>query len=145
VRKPAPAPILEKDIQRTCTEFLEWDGWRSLRTSPVSNRARATGFGEPGMADCLYIRYEWTKPLAEGDLGARLSEVMWIEWKRLLPSKHGKTWGRATRAAIHQKGWHVLERKRGALTLIAGEDFPATIEGFRDWYAKSGLQRRRAA
>lgn len=143
--------VMEADLQRTCTQFLEWDGWRALRTSPVSNRARATGFGEVGMADYLYIRY-WAgyRPGRVEDIGNERdllaeAQVLWIEWKRLLPSKRGKTWGRATRAAIHQRAWHTLERKRGALTLIAGEDFPCTIEGFRDWYAKSGLQRRAAA
>jgi len=38
-----------------------------------------------------------------------------------------------------------LERKRGALTLIAGQDFPATIEGFKAWYIGSGLNRRTIA
>jgi hypothetical protein len=33
-------------------------------------------------------------------------------------------------------------RARGALTLIAGEDFPASVDGFRCWYAASGLRRR---
>lgn len=133
----------ESDLQKTCTQFLEWDGWRALRTSPVSNRARATGFGEVGMADYLYIRYVASDTvMPRYECGAQL---LWIEWKRLLPSKRGKTWGRSTRASIQQGAWHTLERERGALTLIAGEDFPCTIEGFRDWYAKSGLQRRAAA
>jgi len=79
--------ISEADIQRTCSELLEWDGWRALRTDPVSDRAtvdairraimgvpelnhvrelilkvikrcvRGKGFGELGMPDHLYIRY----------------------------------------------------------------------------------------
>lgn len=151
----ATVRVMERDIQRTCTEFLEWDGWRSLRTDPVSRREWGKGFGEPGMADHLYIRYLDGASIVHESAAAGMkftamlkrpaAEVLWIEWKRLRPSKNGKTWARATKAAIHQKAWHVLERKRGALTLIAGEDFPASIEGFQDWYRKSGLQRRRVA
>jgi hypothetical protein len=37
--------------------MLVQDGWRALKTSPVSRRARGVGFGELGMADYLYIRY----------------------------------------------------------------------------------------
>jgi hypothetical protein len=61
--------------------------------------------------------------------------VLWIEWKRVFS-------GRATKATAHQRAWHEAERALGALTLIAGEHFPATIEGFREWYSRSGLQRR---
>ena len=39
--------------------------------------------------------------------------------------------------------WHTKERARGALTLIAGEDFPASVAGFIGWYQQSGLQRNR--
>ena len=42
----------------------------------------------------------------------------------------------------HQVAWHQRERARGALTLLAGVDFPATIEGFAEWYRASGLMRR---
>lgn len=123
--------VSEAALERTCTEYLAWDGWRSLKTDPVSRREWGKGFGEPGMADALYIRYGWTKPLAKGDLLAEvLAEVLWIEWKR----KGGK-------AKAHQQTWHTLERKRGALTLIAGVDFEASIEGFKAWYRASGLKR----
>ena len=115
----------EADIQRACTDFLELDGWRSLRTDPVSDRRRGKGFGEIGMADYLYIRY----PRGERDFKV-FAQVLWIEWKQLrgLPMRH-------------QTAWHERERARGAMTLIAGRDFPATIEGLREWYAKSGLAR----
>lgn len=106
------------------------------------------GVGEVGMADDLFIRY-WSgyRKDAVRDIGGipdllTEAQVLWIEWKRLMPSKRGKTWGRATQAAIHQKAWHALERSRGALTWIGGEDFPASIEGFREHYKKSGLMRR---
>lgn len=130
--------VSETEIEETCTQFLEWDGWRSLKTDPVSRREWGKGFGEPGMADRLYIRYApFDRPErveyhpGANPFGFVRSEVMWIEWKR----KGGK-------AEQHQKDWHTLERKRGALTLIAGVDFPAVIESFKEWYRASGLQRR---
>jgi hypothetical protein len=124
---------MERDIQNACTGYLELDGWRSLQTDPVSDRRRGKGFGEAGMADHLYIRYPICgnfKPRAQAD-----AEVMWIEWKRM----KGKN---ATKATQHQLDWHAAERARGALTLIAGVDFPASIEGFIKWYEQSGLNRR---
>jgi hypothetical protein len=80
------------------------------------------------MADRLYIRYGWPN-----NTYYATALIMWIEWKRTVR-------GKATSATPHQKDWHRNERARGAFTLIAGEDFPATIEGFRDWYASSGIQ-----
>ena len=111
-----------------------------LVTDPVSDKSRGKGFGEKGMADRLYIRYcnsanpnvkPWGTNRAMYD---PLAEIIWVEWKRTVR-------GRATKATQHQLDWHRDERARGALTLIAGEDFPATIEGFCAWYNASGLQR----
>lgn len=130
---------LEKHLQEACAHILELDGWRRLRTDPVSRREWGKGFGEPGMPDDLLIRYGTIGPCIPEE--SALAEVLWVEWKRLLPSKRGKTWQRVTRAANHQKAWHVLERSRGALTLIAGEDFQATVDGFIAWYRGSGLMR----
>lgn len=118
--------VPESEIQAECTKLLEEDGWRALRTDPVSDRGRGKGFGEIGMADHLYIRYSRMIPLR---VRGRC-ELLWVEFK----SSKGKP-------KKHQLDWHAKERARGALTLIAGEDFPASVEGFRDWYAKSGLQR----
>ena len=137
------APLLElseADIARTCSDLLQADGWRMLITDPVSNRERGKGFGELGMADRLYIRYGfsgegmWNTEIPEHQHRVRAS-VLWIEWKRIRR-------GAATKATDHQRDWHAAERARGALTIIAGEDFPATIEGFAAWYKASGLQRR---
>lgn len=122
--------ISEAAIERTCTDLLELDGWRSLKTDPVSRREWGKGFGEKGMADRLYIRYMKSRYSLEL-AGHRWAAVLWIEWK----SAKGKP-------APHQLAWHQAERARGALTLIAGVDFPASIEGFAAWYAESGLQRR---
>jgi hypothetical protein len=96
----------------------------------VSDRGRGKGFGEVGMADHYYVRYsapwdaEW--PAARAD-----SQSLWVEYKSA-SGKPSKT----------QIAWHGKERARGALTLIAGVDFPASVEGFRSWYAASGLRRR---
>lgn len=118
----------ESMIEAECTKLLEEDGWRALRTDPVSDRGRGKGFGELGMADHLYMRYGQRSnrefPQGEED------QVMWIEFK----APKGKP-------AKHQILWHQKERARGALTLIAGEDFPASVEGFKQWYAASGLNR----
>lgn len=132
--------LSERDIERTISDYLALDGWRALKTDPVSRREWGKGFGERGMADVLMIRYEafrWidlkiAPPLIgyfEQHAGA---QVLWIEHKR-----------RGKKAAQHQLDWHAAERARGALTLIAGEDFEASIEGFERWYIASGLQRRK--
>jgi hypothetical protein len=126
---PGPVPLLpEWMIEAECTKLLEQDGWRSLRTDPVSDRGRGKGFGEVGMADHLYIRYNAsagaTKILTVTD------KVLWIEFK----SAKGKP-------KKHQIEWHTKERARGALTLIAGVDFPASVNGFMGWYRASGLNR----
>ena len=134
--------LRESDIARTCSDLLQADGWRMLITDPVSDKSRGKGFGEKGMADRLYIRYGFTQP-GFPNMGIRNAniyhrsqvELMFIEWKRTVR-------GRATKPTQHQLDWHRDERARGALTLIAGEDFPATIEGFQVWYRDSGLQRR---
>jgi hypothetical protein len=57
--------------------------------------------------------------------------VLWIEGK----SKNG-------RVSQRQADWHLLERKRGAMVIVAGQDFEPEIEDFIDFYRHSGLQRR---
>jgi hypothetical protein len=122
--------LLEIDIAKACTDLLALDGWRHLKTDPVSRREWGKGFGEKGMADSLYLRYG----LAEGyTKGPAHGEILWIEWKR---PKDG-------RVAQHQRLWREAERERGALAIIAGEDFHASIEGFFRWYSSSGLQRKK--
>lgn len=131
------ADVSEAFIESEVTKLLEEDGWRALRTDPVSDRGRGKGFGEIGMADHLYIRYQFAPstweclvPPAAWPLAP--SEVLWIEFKRS-----------GEKPKKHQTAWHTRERARGALTLIAGEDFPATVAGFRAWYDASGLRRAR--
>ena len=119
--------ITEADIQPTCTEYLELDGWRALRTDPCSDRSRAKGFGELGMADHLYIRYsKGGTPQAKPSQ----AEVLWVEYK-----------GPKGEPSQHQMTWHYAERARGALTVIMGIDCDRSIEGFLAWYRASGLNR----
>jgi hypothetical protein len=120
-------------IEAECTRLLEQDGWRSLRTDPVSDRGRGKGFGELGMADHLYIRYSCVAHKLETVHPGRAdSDVLWIEFK----SAKGKP-------AKHQTEWHTKERARGALTWIAGVDFPPSVQGFVMKYRQSGLNRGR--
>jgi hypothetical protein len=113
--------VLEAHIELAGTQIMEWDGWRSFKMEQNFSEKKQKSVGEPGMPDRLYLRYD------SGD-------IAWIEWKRI----KGKL---ATKALQHQKTWHARERARGGKTYIAGEDFPATIEGFRNWYCRSGLMR----
>ncbi len=128
---PPKANLLpEWMIEAECTRILEQDGWRALRTDPVSDKGRGKGFGEAGMADHLYFRFEGVAGVSPSWNGRGLAQVMWIEFK----SAKGKP-------AKHQIEWHTKERARGALTMIAGVDFPASVAGFVAWYAASGLRR----
>ena len=127
--------LKESDIARTCSGLLIADGWRMLITDPVSNHALGKGFGEIGMADRLYIRYGLHGPHIPPTTFTHVAEVLWIEWKR-------EVRGKATKPTDHQKAWHMAERAQGATTWIAGEDFPATIEGFSNFYSQCGLRRR---
>ena len=117
----------EADIERTVTEFLQLDGWRAIHTDPCSDRRRAKGFGELGMADHLYIRYKWLHPpLCDKEHFRPVSEVLWIEFKA--PGKKPEP---------HQARWHDAERLRGALVMVVDD-----IDKFTEWYKSSGLCRR---
>ena len=127
----------ERDLAKACTQLLEYDGWRALPLEPMSRRDLGKGFGEPGMADYLYVRYIFNDILFSSNPkrfeceNRAESEVLWIEYK----SPCGKV-------SAAQKLWHACERRRGALTAIAKMDFEPTIEGFENWYFKTGLVRR---
>jgi hypothetical protein len=115
------AKVPESLIEAECCRLLSEDGWRILKTDPVSDRSRGKGFGETGMADVLALRY--------GKQGAAC-EVLWVEWK-----------APGGRPRKHQLAWHTRERARGAMTVIAGVDFAASLQGFIAWYRVSGLAR----
>lgn len=135
--------LTEAHVQQTVTQFLELDGWRAIRTDPVSDRSRGKGFGEVGMPDMLYLRYQFIGPDSDVNYaGWRLTfgpppryagfdpedvQALWIEFKA--PGKAAKP---------HQLAWHEAERKRGALVLVVDD-----IDDFmKRWYPQSGLQRR---
>jgi hypothetical protein len=131
--------IVEKEssIQQACTDMLLLDGWRVLHTD--LKHLRGMGVQEPGIADDLFIRY-WTgciNQIEKTPPYESWAQVLFIEWKRIDPR------GLRTKASQKQKDWHTLERKRGALTLIAGQDFEPTTEGFKNWYVNSGLMRNK--
>jgi hypothetical protein len=113
--------LSERDIERTIREYLEWDGWRVFHFEQNFSERKRKVVGEPGMPDLLCIRYG-----RDGD------HVVWLELKA--PT------GKPRKA---QMLWCAAERQRGATAFIAGRDFPATIEGFQQWYRASGLMRRK--
>lgn len=132
-------PLSEAHIERQITDFLGLDGWRALKTDPCSDKSRGKGFGAIGMADVLYIRYRdpavnirsfpSVLPLTVPEISS--SQVMWVEHKR-----------RGGRVSMEQKTWHRAERARGALVVVATEDFAPSLEGFQNWYRFNGLVRR---
>lgn len=128
-KRRAPQP-LERDINKGIRDILELDGWRIVMMETVSDHERRRYFGEPGMPDMLCLRY-CVMP-KEVPIDARiLADVLWIEGKR-----------RTGKVAANQADWHRAERRRGAITVIAKQDFDATIEGFFSWYGTSGLMRK---
>jgi hypothetical protein len=116
-----PKDVPESLIEAECCKLLAEDGWRILKTDPVSDKSRGKGFGELGMADTLAVRY---------GKQAAAAEVIWLEWK-----------APGGRVRKHQTDWHTKERARGAMTAIAGVDFAPTVRGFWKWYRASGLAR----
>jgi hypothetical protein len=149
--------LTEAHVEQTITEFMEWDGWRAIRTHPlppivqrldaimakapapllaawrvirsyVANHTHKERFGEPAMPDKLFIRYGTQSPTQpDSGPGFRWAEVMWIEFK-----KPGE------RPRPDQIAWHEAERSRGALVKVVDD-----IDDFMlVWYPKSGLQRR---
>jgi hypothetical protein len=120
----------EAHVQQTVVQFLELDGWRALRTDPVSDRSRGKDFGEIGMPDYLFLRY--CGPIREaaypGDWdGTRVAtNILWIEFKR-----------KGAKPKRHQVRWKDMEASRGALILLVDD-----IDEFTRWYKTSGLCRR---
>ncbi|MEN6533811.1 MAG: hypothetical protein ABFD89_09130 [Bryobacteraceae bacterium] len=79
-RKPPSAlKVAERDVTRTCREYLELRGW-----SPV--RINAGPFGKSGMPDFLFLHYRrslafWIEFKAPGRKPAK-SQAEWIEAER---------------------------------------------------------------
>lgn len=119
----------EAQIQKQIDDFLELDGWRIIRTDLP--HLRGLGVQEKGIPDRLYVRYLPTLIAILDCVRYRaVSEVLWIE--------HKKPRGRLS---DRQKAWHDAERARGALVIVAGQDFHPSLDSFCQWYSSSGLQR----
>jgi hypothetical protein len=129
--KPKALVLKEADIQRTVCDHLRAEGWRVFEFEQHWDERAKKLRGEAGMPDILAVRYQ-------GDMrfvSRGIAQVLWVELKRV--TRRGNT----TKAATAQLDWHRDERARGALTWIAGVDFPATIEGWLEHYKASGLAR----
>ena len=130
----------EAQIQSACDDLMVLDGWRIIKTDLP--HLRGLGVQEKGMPDRLYIRYEgflvnlnmaYMRDMFPTVTDLRcLTQCLWIEWKK-----------RGGKAAQHQLDWHAMESARGAVVVVAGRDFPASVDGYLGWYNKSGLARRR--
>lgn len=116
----------ELDLERAIRDLLEWDGWIVRKMERNYSERKRKSVGELGMPDLLAIRYIQDSFAAE---------VLWIEVKRTFRQK-------ATKAAGHQHEWHTRERRRGAFTVIAGEDFEASIDGFKLWYRREFMNEK---
>lgn len=126
---------LEADIERDCTNILIQDGWDALKTNPVSRRSRGAGFGTLGMTDHEFRRPAFTARYTMAHEGPTIAihalcELLFVEWK----SEDGEN-------ARHQIEWQDNMRRKGFLVIAAKRDFPATVEGFCNWYENSGLKR----
>ncbi len=132
--------ITEAQLSSYIKGLLETDGWHVFRMEPISRREWAKGTGELGQPDLLAIRY--AEYADRSPVWASQAQVIWCEVKRLDRfSKKENCW-LSTKAAAHQRSWHTLERKRGSLVIVAGEDFEATPEGALQWYRNSGFMRK---
>lgn len=130
-RLAKPEKVSEARIQETCIAFMILDGWRCLTTDP--KWARGLGVAEPGIPDNLFMRYRELRYVNAKAVQTLLpfTDSLWVEFKRI----DGKS-------SENQLKWHTLERSRGGTVVVAGVDFPKTIEGYQDWYRNSGLMRR---
>ena len=93
--------ILEKQVDKQVRDFLELRGWRRIRfQATVIPGAFRTA--EPGMADCLYIKYLDRNGVCV---------ALWIETKRAVRGK----------LADDQRAWRDRELKRGAVVLCVND------------------------
>ncbi len=115
--------IPESSLESAIFNILSYDGFHVFRTGFAITEA-GRQLGEVSSPDLLAIRYglppDWR------------TEVLWCEVK-----------AQARKLTPEQRLWIIGERRRGALVVVAGEDFPADIDGWKAWYAASGLQRRK--
>lgn len=114
--------LLEGDVVRQVTEFLENERWIVKKTGygEVWRSGRAVGrYGEKGQSDTQCVRY----------LGAFSAQIFYIEFKR--PKSKGDSGGKLR---PRQREWLDLERSRGAVCIVVDD-----LEKFKDWYRKENL------
>ena len=98
-RAANPVPrLLEKQIQQTCCEFLEWDGWRRIRMEAISEAS----FIERAMAKMLKhptlsLRQFFNGPKAQ----VNRASALWSD--TLLPSSR-----RFRLRAWEKSGWPTI-------------------------------------
>lgn len=137
--------ISEAHVQEAVVQMLVLDNWRPIRTDPVSDRGRGKGFGEPGMPDMLFLRYDpintdpamgyWGSTFGSGldrhghpDASwAEDCNILWVEFKAA-----------GEKPKPHQTTWHDRERARGALVMTFD-----SVDSAREWYRGSGLMRNK--
>jgi len=121
--------VQEKHLQKAGEDILQLDGWRIFRIEQNFSERKVKCVGEAGAPDGLYIRYNTgVTPRAK----SQDAQVMFIEWKA-----PGGT------PSTSQRAWIAQETARGGLVLLAGADFPCSVEGFLEYYRASGLMRRK--
>ncbi len=113
--------VPEACLEQAIVDILSLDNWSVFRTGWALTKA-GRELGAVGMPDLLALRY--------GPDGG-MAEVAWVEAK-----------AEKRKPTTEQKLWHIAERRRGAMVWVAGEDFPATVEGFLAHYRASGFEIR---
>jgi hypothetical protein len=114
--------LKESDLERQIADYLALDSWYVRHFELNYSERKQRSVGEKGMPDLLCLRYHALPGWAN---------LLWIECKR--PGGPVSRW---------QREWKERERRRGATVLLMGIDFEPSIDGFVEWYEKSGLQAR---
>jgi hypothetical protein len=113
-RHNRPLKVLERDVTRTCREYLELRHWRAVRIN-------AGPFGKAGMPDFLMLRYRRSAP---GQV-----EAAWLELK----SERG-------RLGPLQKQWIEEERAKGAVVWVVS-DVSELIGLYEAMFGREGQMR----
>lgn len=162
----APPKLRESDLERTICDYLRADGWRILKTDPVSDTStvnairrainslgREHGFSWRGIVLSIISKCVRGKGFGEKGMADVLairypqantgSKSDWsIEYQVVAEVLWLEFKRKAGKLSPAQEEWHLHERKLGALTVKFGVDCEASIEGFIGWYENSGLKRR---
>ena len=118
--------LKESDLERQIADYLALDGWYTRHFELNYSERKQRSVGEKGMPDMLCLRYT-----RGASTSIAWANILWIECKR--PGGPVSRW---------QREWKEREKRRGATVLLMGIDFEPSIDGFVEWYEKSGLQVR---